>query len=128
MKNDTPRLGTHLIYRKGKYKENRNWVLAKPLRFRLSTGELVIVPKYFDTDLSSSPKSLWGYFPPYGDFIDASILHDYLVRDGKRERGFCAREMLYRSMNDNPNKFDNWVRFIAVRVYDTYINMKNRAK
>lgn len=125
----TPRLGTHLIYRKGKYKENRNWILSKPIHFVLSTGEKVTVPKYFDTDLSSSPKALWGLFPPYGDFIDASILHDYLVRDNTRKRSFCAFEMLSRSMADNPNKkIDNWVRFVAVRCYDIYHNIKHKSK
>lgn len=118
------RIETALIYRKGKQPEGRNWIVKEPLKFTLSTGVKIVVPALFATDLSSSPRAIWGLFPPFGDFIDAAILHDYLLTLKVYDRAFCAREMLNRSMHDNKNRLDNWARFLAVRAYDFYINRK----
>jgi hypothetical protein len=38
----------------------------------------VKVPEGFRTDLASIPRPLWWLFPPFGDYLKPSILHDYL--------------------------------------------------
>lgn len=41
-------------------------------------GYKIEVPSGFLTDLASTPKYLWFAFPPFGDYTDAAIVHDYL--------------------------------------------------
>lgn len=48
----------------------------------------VVIKKGSVTDLTSSPRWLWWLIPPHGDSKRASILHDYMIRDG----GYDARE------------------------------------
>lgn len=38
----------------------------------------VIVPKGFKTDLASVPRIFWRAFPPFGEYSQAAIVHDYL--------------------------------------------------
>ena len=41
-------------------------------------GYLIRVPKYFITDGASIPKSLQWIYDPYGKYIKAAVIHDYL--------------------------------------------------
>lgn len=41
-------------------------------------GYLIRVPKYFITDGASVPKSLQWLYNPYGKYINAAVIHDYL--------------------------------------------------
>ena len=38
----------------------------------------VTVPIHFKTDFASTPRFLWAFFPPYGKYTEAAVLHDYL--------------------------------------------------
>ncbi len=38
----------------------------------------VVVPKDFVTDLASTPRLVWGLFPPFGFYTHAAVLHDFL--------------------------------------------------
>ena len=41
-------------------------------------GYLIRVPKYFTTDGASVPHSLQWLYNPYGKYINAAVVHDYL--------------------------------------------------
>jgi hypothetical protein len=59
----------------------QKFILAKPLRFTLSTngGRVgVTVPAGFVTDFASVPRPLWPIFPPAGAWCEAAVVHDYL--------------------------------------------------
>ena len=101
-----------------KYIEGKKWELYKPITYVLCDGHVITIPKGFKTDLSSIPKILWGLFPPFGNFLLAALVHDYLyVTKYKNDRGFCDREMLYISNALNSNKLDNYLRFYAVVLF-----------
>lgn len=40
------------------------------------------VPKGFITDFASVPRVFWNIFPPFGEYTEAAVAHDYLYRHG----------------------------------------------
>ena len=58
--------------------------LMKPLTFEFtvngSGGIKIKVPKGFVTDFASIPRVFWSIFPPNGNYVKASVIHDYLYR------------------------------------------------
>jgi hypothetical protein len=115
--------------------KSKMWRVHEDLTVTLSNGELLVIPKGFITDLSSVPKPLWSIFPPFGDFLLASLVHDYLyVVRYKNNRKFADKEMLKISMklhNSSRLKIlDNKLRYLAVRlfgwVYWNYIDSQKK--
>jgi|SRR5690625_4752075 len=96
--------------------------LLDSLKFELSNGDVITIPKGFIWDLSSVPRFLWSLFAPDGDYEIASLIHDYLYINKTYSRKFADKEMLIwsRVLNSTSNKWsirnlDNWVRYYAVR-------------
>ena len=111
-----------------KFIKGKKWEVEEPIVVKLSNEYFITIPKGFRTDLSSVPKILWGIFPPFGNFLLASIVHDYLyVIKYKSNRAFCDKEMLIISNKLNKNKIDNYLRYWAVRlfgwIYWRYVNL-----
>jgi hypothetical protein len=52
--------------------------LQQTICIQLSNGAVIVVPEGFEWDLSSAPKLVWSMFPPFGDFLFAALIHDYL--------------------------------------------------
>lgn len=121
--------------------------LDHALDIQLSNGMNIHIPKGFIWDLSSTPRFLWAFFPPDGDYELAYLIHDYLwimkdemaVHFGYYEmefsRKFTDDEMLrWAKVTNGTHKisyrnFDNWCRYIGVRwfgwlVWDEFISIK----
>lgn len=103
-------------------KGGKYWEVAQPITHTLSNGDIIAIPKGFKTDLSSVPKILWGLFPPFGNFLLAALVHDYLyVVRYDNDRKFADKEMLVISNKLHSktllNKIDNKLRFYAVRLF-----------
>lgn len=97
------------------------WVkLAKPLRYRcrLNGGGIEAeVPEGFESDFASVPRALWSILPPNGQWIEASVLHDYLY-----QRGGCSRFLADALLRDSMRVLGvSWWRrvlfFYAVRLF-----------
>lgn len=111
-----------------KQQYDNSWEVNENLSVTLSNGEIIVIPKGFTTDFSSVPEFLWGLLKPFGDFILAPIVHDYLYRSDYmakelglyKARLFADKEMLYISNITNSNKWhnrlDNKLRFWLVRL------------
>jgi len=107
------------------YLEDKYWLLLDDMKHKLHNGDEIIIPKGMKTDLSSTPKFLWGLMPPYGDFLLGAIVHDWLYISDyqrnkigfKRAREFADKEMLIISNEINNNKVDNWIRWAGVRLF-----------
>jgi hypothetical protein len=122
-----------LVYVRGRRSDklmfDNSWELLEHLIVELSTGETIAIPKGFQTDLSSIPEILWGGLKPFGDFIIAPIVHDWMYRTKykaeklgeSKARKFADDEMLWISNQTNNskwhNKLDNWIRHKAVRAF-----------
>ena len=53
------------------------WVLVEPLTYS-GCRETFSVPAGFHTDFASTPRFLWWWLPPFGRYLQAAVLHDYL--------------------------------------------------
>ena len=112
--------------------KDKNFKIAKRIYHKLSNGEDIVIPIGFKTDLATSPVILWGFFPPYSDFLPAAIVHDWLYANkyvpngivkGYDARLFADKEMLKLSMIHNNSKgfkgvkkrFGNITRYLIVR-------------
>ena len=110
----------------------KNFKLAKRIYHKLSNNENIVIPIGFKTDLATAPVILWGFFPPYSDFLPAAIVHDWLYANkyvadgivkGYDARLFADKEMLRLSMIHNNSKgfkgvkkrFGNRLRYSLVR-------------
>lgn len=56
---------------------DRKWILKEEYVYEIN-GYYLKVPKGFITDLASVPRVLWVFFPPYGKYTEAAVVHDYL--------------------------------------------------
>lgn len=56
------------------YKRGR-WILRKKY-----CREGICVPRGFKTDLASIPRLFWSFYPPFGDYMNAAVIHDFLYK------------------------------------------------
>ena len=115
-------------YQMGSHREKYGRLL-EDVTVELSDGTTVLIPKGLKWDFSSSPKWLWGVLPPFGDFLIAALIHDYLyIEDYRREelrqykaRQFADKEMLKWSTAFNSDKWHrrlgNNIRYYGVRLF-----------
>ncbi len=104
-------------------------MLSEEIEYKLSNGEVIVVPRGFETDLSSVPRFLWSFSPPYGDFLLAAILHDWMYASDYRRgelgnsqaRKLADIEMLKWSNKLNKNKFDNYFKYYGVRLVGAHV-------
>jgi len=63
-------------------------------------GIRVHVPGGYKTDFASVPRGLWNFFPPWGRYAKAAVIHDFLCDDGTLCSRFLAdaifRELMWR--------------------------------
>ena len=62
------------------------WYLVTDLIYQTKSGEIIVVPKGFDTDLASIPQIFHSIIPVNGKHRAPAIVHDYLyvVQDRTR--------------------------------------------
>ena len=57
--------------------DDKRWYTRSDLH--LTIGKLKItIPSGFVTDLASVPRAFWSFFPPFGKYTTAAIIHDFL--------------------------------------------------
>lgn len=65
----------------------RRFRLLAPFAVKIThDGEThsIVVPAGFESDLASVPRPFWSWIPPYGRYLWASIVHDFLYMLGSR--------------------------------------------
>jgi hypothetical protein len=98
-------------------RKKKYWEVKEDIKVTLSNDDKITIPSGFKTDLSSSPKWLWGVFPPYGDFLLAAIIHDFLYNKKTYSRSFSDKEMyLWSTEMNSEHPVDNYARYLYVRV------------
>ena len=83
--------------------DGTQWVVLENLDFIIQMDDkstaIIRVPRGFVTDLASTPRAIWSFYPPFGKYLTASVLHDYLYW-----RQTCTRkeadQILYQTMRD----------------------------
>ncbi len=84
--------------------DGTQWVLREDMVFELTSDDEVTasirVPKGFVTDLASTPRRVWALYPPFGKYLSAAILHDYLYWTQMCERD-QADKIFYQAMKQS---------------------------
>lgn len=70
------------------YESAALWRVVAPFSYRVNPGDIVTVPVGFVTDLASIPRVFWDVLPPFGNYTEAAVIHDFLYSDPEqRKRG-----------------------------------------
>ncbi|MEH6344306.1 MAG: DUF1353 domain-containing protein [Bermanella sp.] len=81
--------------------DGSQWVVWQDMKFVAQledkTMASIEVPRGFVTDLASTPRRFWAIYPPFGKYLSASILHDYLYWTQICERD-VADSIFYQTM------------------------------
>jgi len=84
--------------------DGSQWVLREDMKFEMVLNEgtraSITVPKGFVTDLASTPRRVWALYPPFGKYLSASIVHDYLYWTQVCERD-QADKIFYQAMKQS---------------------------
>lgn len=92
----------------GKY----HFELVEPLHYEVANN---LVPKGFKTDLASVPRFLWSVIPPYGNYLEAAIIHDHALSVLPREKADHIFKM--RMKLDRVKPWRVSVLYRAVRIF-----------
>lgn len=58
---------------------NGNYILTRNYKVKLDNGDLIIIPKGYETNGADIPRLFWRIYPPYSpDYMPAVVIHDYL--------------------------------------------------
>lgn len=113
-------------------RSKKKWETLEDIHVILSDETPLLIPKGFRNDLSSVPRFLWWFMPPFGKFLLGAIVHDYMYftdykrkeMGTKRARKFADEQMLFISDKENPSffgKIDNRLRYIGVRWFGSIV-------
>ena len=81
--------------------DGSQWIVWQDMNFSAQkNGDTVAnirVPRGFVTDLASTPRRFWALYPPFGKYLSAAILHDYLYWTQICDRNM-ADDIFYQTM------------------------------
>ncbi len=102
--------------------DGRTWVLRKDFSYDVgkeNSGETITVPTGFITDFASVPRLFWMFFPRWGKYGNAAVIHDYLYwKQEKKYPRKKADEIFLEGMRDalNVSKIKSGTLYTAVRI------------
>ena len=110
------------------YVKDDIWILNEDIEVLLTDGRTILIPKGFETDLSSIPRFLWGILKPFDKGLLGDVIHDYLWEDKMAEtlyfdsaykaQLFSDRERdFWRKKLAKEFKIKNWVTYKALRIW-----------
>ena len=117
-----------LIYLNLVYVKDRIFYLNEDMEIVLSDGRTILIPKGFETDLSSIPQIFWGVFKPFDKGLLGDLIHDYLWEDKMAEtlyfdsayiaQKFADEERLkWRNKLAPELKIKNWLTHKVLRIF-----------
>ena len=117
-----------LVYINLVYVKDRVFYLNEDMEIVLSDKRIILIPKGFETDLSSIPQIFWGVFKPFDKGLLGDLIHDYLWEEKMAEtlyfdsaykaQKFADDERLkWRKKLAKEYKIKNWITHAALRVF-----------
>jgi len=61
--------------------DGRNVKLLKPIFYHSASGAVYVIPEGAVSDGASSPREIWSFIPPFGEYWLAALLHDSSYQD-----------------------------------------------
>lgn len=107
-------------------KERKYWKLHRSIQIKLSNGDVITIPKGFVYDQSSSPRWTWSLMPPFGNFLLAALIHDYIYIHKTHSKDFADKEMFIWSELLNDAKTDNKLRYWFVKHFGMKVWRRGR--
>lgn len=109
-----------------KHYKNYKFIVATDWKIAIDiNGHIheIIIKKDFITDLASIPRLLWRILPPFGNYTNAAVLHDFLYFTAIFDRETCD-EIFYLSMKkDGVKRWKSYLMYKAVRYFgESYFN------
>lgn len=126
----------------GKIDKKDYWQVHSSFSYYLQKDHthIITIPKGFLTDGASVPRPFWSLLPPWGDYGQAAVLHDYLIDFGKVEivKDDVVIDHYYVNRHEARYIFDNAMSILkvnrfkrlliknAVMIYDYYAIAKKK--
>lgn len=84
-----------------------------------------IVRKGFRTDLASTPRFLWWLIPPSGEYIEASVVHDFLYKKKIVNRETADKVFQYIMLKYKTRIYKIKLMYLGVRIFGSKHYKKN---
>lgn len=97
--------------------DGTHWLVAESFFYTTSAGETIVVDKGLETDLASTPRIVWGIYPPFGLYTGAAIVHDQLYTKGTFERAKCDAILLEAMETERVSWITRHIIYRAVRMF-----------
>lgn len=96
----------------------RLWKVLRPFSYVSGYPDhaQVDVPAGETTDLASTPRWLWVFLPPEGDWTDASVVHDTAYTQQKLPRLRCDQILREAMIDRGTDKFTAAIIYAGVRI------------
>ncbi|RLC86925.1 MAG: phage tail protein [Chloroflexi bacterium] len=100
-----------------------NWILNEKVIFIFTNAKTdntfaITVPEEFSTDFASTPKILWGLFPPMdADYAKSAAIHDWLYYRQEVTRRFADELFLIALKSQGVRFFKRQLMHRAVRMF-----------
>jgi hypothetical protein len=92
------------------------WIVTKKYLVTI-LGYDIIVPEFFDTDLASVPRILWAIYPPFGRYMTAAIVHDYVCRKTDIPLRHCHYIFYLLMRRDGVDIFTRFMFYTFVSIF-----------
>jgi Protein of unknown function (DUF1353) len=92
-------------------------------------GHDILIQEGFRTDLASIPRILWWVLPPFGDYNEAAVVHDFLYRKLHKKSEITRKEadliFLVLMERANVHKIIRYTFYVSVRTFGWIAYGKN---
>lgn len=117
-----------LVYINLVYLSEKRWFLGEDMEITMSDGRVILIPKGFETDLSSIPSPLWSIFKPFDKGLLGDLIHDYLWEEKMAETLYFNNAYVAQKFADDERlkwrkklakefKIKNWITHKVLRIF-----------
>jgi hypothetical protein len=110
--------------------DGRTWVIMREFGYDVGaegSADRIAVPVGFQTDFASIPRPFWIVLPKWGQYGNASIIHDWLYWDQRRPRAVADAVFLEGMEVLGVNAPVRYTIYAAVRFFGSLAWYRNQA-
>lgn len=93
--------------------DGKHWELTEDFSWS-DDCDVITVPTGYITDFASVPRLFWLFFPRYGKYTKAAVIHDYLYSEGIGTKDRADAIFYHSMLTLGVNAFKAWVMYQAV--------------
>ena len=96
------------------------WMVERPFRYYVGSedsNDFIDVPNGTITDFASVPRIFWTILPPYGEYTQAAVLHDYLYQTHLRSKKESDKIFLEAMGVLNVPSWKKYIMYEAVNLF-----------